>query len=436
MSSNAHDAVLARLDKDQDYLVDLTQKMVRVPTVNPKFEAGAEINREPEHQDLLQSVLDELGFDTEQSFPLPERPNLTGTWDGDEERSLILCGHVDVVPVGDRSLWTVDPFGAEIRDDRLYGRGSLDMKGGLAACVAACRALRLEGIELGGRLSVHAVVDEEAGGFGAMDLVKRGKLAQAAIIAEPTWGVINPSEGGLEWVRVTIRGKNAHAGWRYNSIYPQVPTNNRPEPGINALELGARFIEAVRELEREWGMRKYHPDLPPGITTINPGVMLAGAGLGPDGRPQVTTNPAIIPDVCVMEFDLKFLPSEDTADVRREFESFVHHWAQTNAWLRENPPRVDWEVGGLHFPPVDTPTDHPIIRSLIAQRERLGRESDIAGFIAVSDAAHYAGAGTTCVIYGPGGDGFHGIDEYIEIPSLFESAKVIAATILDWCGTR
>ena len=164
--------------------------------------------------------------------------------------------------------------------------------------------------------------------------------------------------------------------------------------------------------------------------------MLAGAGLGPDGRPQVTTNPAIIPDVCVMEFDLKFLPDEKAADVRAEFEAFVHHWAQTSTWLRENPPKVEWEIGGLHFPPVDTPTDHPLIGSLIAHRTELGQTTDIEGFVAVSDAAHYAGAGTTSIIYGPGGDGFHGIDEYIELPSLQESAKVIAGAILDWCGTR
>jgi acetylornithine deacetylase len=436
MSARLFDSVAARLDRETSFLLDLTRSMVRIPTVNPKFEADPEINREPDHQDLLDTVLSDLGFKTTRSFPLEGRPNLTGDWAGDEERSLILCGHVDVVPIGDRALWTVDPFGGEIKNDKLYGRGALDMKGGLAACIAACRALRLEGVELAGRVSVHAVVDEEAGGFGAMDLVKRGQMAKAAIIAEPTWGVVNPSEGGLEWVRVTIRGKNAHAGWRYNSIYPQVPRNTRPEPGINAIELGARFIEAVRELEREWGMRKYHPDLPPGITTINPGVMLAGAGLGDDGRPKVTTNPAIIPDVCVMDFDLKFLPSESAADVRREFEDFVHHWAQTNGWLRDNPPKVQWELGGLHFPPVDTPTDHPIVRSLASNRKKLGRETEIAGFVAVSDAAHYAGAGATCVIYGPGGDGFHGIDEYIEIPSLLESAKIIAATIVDWCGTR
>jgi len=436
VENGAWQQVADRLEADRDWLVGLTRDLVRIPTVNPKFQSGPEINREPEHQTHLEGVLQELGFATEQSHPLPDRPNLTGRWEGSAEKSLILCGHVDVVPVGERRLWSVDPFGGEIRDGRLYGRGALDMKGGLAACIAAARAIRAEGIALEGRLDVHAVVDEEAGGFGAMDLVKKGKLAKAALIAEPTWGVINPSEGGLEWVRVTIRGRNAHAGWRYNSIYPQKPSNTRPEPGVNALELGARFIEAVRELEREWGMRKYHPHLPPGIATINPGVMLAGAGMGPDGRPEVTTNPAIIPDVCVMEFDLKFLPDEAAADVRAEFESFVHHWAQTNAWLRENPPRVEWEIGGLHFPPVDTPQDHPVIRSLIRHRTALGRTTAIEGFIAVSDAAHYAGAGTACVIYGPGGDGFHGIDEHVELDSLQESAKVIAGAILDWCGTR
>jgi acetylornithine deacetylase/succinyl-diaminopimelate desuccinylase-like protein len=278
------------------------------------------------------------------------------------------------------------------------------------------------------------VVDEEAGGFGAMDLVKQGKLAKAALIAEPTWGVINPSEGGLEWVRVTIRGQNSHAGWRYNSIYPQVPSNERMTPGVNAIELGARFITAVRELERDWGMRKYHPLLPPGITTISPGVFVAGAGMGADGRPQVLTNPAITPDVCVMEFDLKFLPSESRDQVRREFEDFVHHFAQCDSWLRDHPPEVQWEIGGLYFPPVDTPSDHPLVKSLIAHRGHLGRKSEIQGFIAVSDAAHYAGAGTACVIYGPGGDGFHGIDEYVELESLVETTKVIGGAILDFCG--
>ncbi len=99
-------------------------------------------------------------------------------------------------------------------------------------------------------------MDEESGGFGTKDLVKRRRLASAAIIAEPTQGQIMASEGGLEWVRVTIRGRNAHAGWRYNDIYPQPPTSDQGEPGVNAAELAARFILAVGQLERDWGRRK------------------------------------------------------------------------------------------------------------------------------------------------------------------------------------
>ena len=134
-------AVVEQIERDKDYLVDLTRRLVRIPTVNPKFESNPEINREPELQSRLQSELDSLGMATEMTEVFPGRPNLTGTLAGSEERSLILNGHVDVVPVGERSQWTVDPFGADIREGRLYGRGSLDMKGGVAVNVAVLIAL-------------------------------------------------------------------------------------------------------------------------------------------------------------------------------------------------------------------------------------------------------------------------------------------------------
>jgi acetylornithine deacetylase/succinyl-diaminopimelate desuccinylase family protein len=429
--------ILARIDRDRDFVIGLTRDMVRIPTVNPKFVVDPEINREDEHQTMLAGVLREIGLETEKYDVFPGRPNVTGTLAGSDERSLILNGHVDVVPLGQRSLWTVDPFGAAITNGRLYGRGAIDMKSGVAACIAATKAIRDEGLTLEGRLEIHAVVDEEAGGFGSIDLVKRGRLAKAAIIAEPTWGVVMPAEGGLEWVRVTIRGKNAHAGWRYNSIYPQRHEPGRIEPGVNAIELGMRFIQAMRELEREWGMRKYHPLMPPGLTTINPGAAIGGTGFGPDGRPELLTNPAIIPDAFIVDLDLKFMPNETKESVRAEFESFVHHFAQTDRWMSANPPVVTWELGGLHFPPLDTPVDHPLVQSVVAARKRLGHaDTKITGFVAVCDAAHYAGAGVPGVIYGASGDGFHGTDEYVDVESMIETTKVIAASIVDMCGLR
>jgi len=434
---SAVEAIVARIESDQGFLIDLTQRLVRIPTVNPKFETDSAINREADLQALLRTEFDALGMQTVLSEVFPGRPNLTGTFAGSEERSLILNGHVDVVPVGERSQWSVDPFGAELREGRIYGRGALDMKSGVAINVAVAKAIHDLRLPLEGRLELHAVVDEEAGGFGSLDLVRRGRLAKAIIVTEPTWNAVQPAEGGLDWVRVTIRGRNAHAGWRYNEIYPQRESADRLRPGVNAVELAARFILAVQVFERDRGTRKRaHPLLPPGVNTISPGVMIAGSGIGPDGLPKGLTNPAITPDVAVIDFDFKFLPNERPADVRREFEDFVQAFAQMDSWLRDNPPAVQWDLAGLHFPPMDTPLDHPLVTSMTGRRAAIGLPTTIEGFVAVSDIAHYAGAGVPGVLHGPGGAGLHGTDEYVDVASLVEAAKIVAAATVDWCGIR
>lgn len=430
----AKSAVLASIDRD--FLVGLVADLVRIPTVNPKFEANEALNREPDLQAHLAGVMQSVGLETELFDALPGRPNLIGHSRGTDARSLVLNGHVDVVPTGDLSRWTVDPFGGTIKDGRLYGRGALDMKAGVAAGVAAVKALRDAGVALEGWLDLHAVVDEEAGGFGSIEAVKRCRPPAAVAVLEPTWGAILPAEGGLDWVRVTIRGRTGHAGWRYNEIFPQPDVPGRIVPGINAVELGNRFLSALREFERERTRRLSHPLMPPGVNTINPGIVVAGAGLGPNGLPAILTNPAIIPDVFVIDLDYKFLPQEDPREVRAEFERFVHHFAQTDAWLRDNPPTVAWDLYGLYFPPMDTPADHPLVRSLIDGRKAMGLGAEVRGFVAVCDAAHYAGAGIPGVIHGPSGDGMHGADEYVDIESIVDTAKVIALTAIDWCGLR
>ena len=425
------------IDAEADFTVELTREMVRIPTVNPKFQLDPEINREPEHQDLMEKVLKDEGFETERWDVFEGRPNVLGDKAGSEEKSLILCGHVDVVPVGDPSAWKRPPFSAEVDGGFIWGRGAVDMKGGVAACIAAARALRLAGIELDGRLSIHTVVDEEAGGFGAMDAVKRGKLAKNAIIAEPSWGDVMPAEGGLTWARVTLIGKQAHAGMRYNTIYPQAHLPGRIEPGVNAIELGQRFLAALRDFEMNRCRNNWHPLCPPGLATINPGVILGGAGLQADGTPQILANPAIIPDVCAIDLDYKFMPNENFEDVKKEFEDFVHHWAQTDPWTRAHPPRIEWDLYDLNFPPMNTPTDHPLVTSLVDRAEAAqGWRPTVKGFDAVTDAAHYAGAGVSPAIYGPAGDGFHGYDECVSLDSLKATTKVLAAAAIDCCGLK
>lgn len=436
MTDAVHD-VLRNIDSDRDFVIDLTRELVKIPSVNPKFQVEPDINREPEVQDVVQKHLNADGFTTKRWDVFPDRPNVIGEWQGSDEKSLILCGHIDVVPVGDDSKWKRAPFGGQVDEGRIWGRGAVDMKGGVAACIAAAHAIKQSGIELEGRLAIHSVVDEEAGGFGAMDIVKRSKLARRAIIAEPTWGNVVPAEGGLSWVRVTIFGKQAHAGWRFNSIWPQPHTEGRIEPGVNAIELANRFLSALREFEASRCRNNWHPLVPAGLATINPGVIRGGAGLGEDGTPAILTNAAIISDVVTIDLDYKFMPDEKFEDVQTEFEDFVGHFAATDPWMRENPPKILWDLFDLNFPPMNTPVDHPLTLSLVNRATEIQkRPPEVKGFEAVTDAAHYAGAGVDPVIYGPSGDGFHGDNECVEIDSLIETTKVIAAAVIDNCGVK
>ena len=433
-ASDARQAVWAAIDGDPDYVVALTRELVRIPSVNPKFEPNPEINREAEVQDVLEARLKEEGFETSRHDALPGRPNVVADRAGNEERSLILNGHIDTVPVGNRANWSVDPFGAEVKDGRLYGRGSVDMKAGVAACVAAAHFLRKAGIALDGRLSIHTVVDEEAGGFGAMEIVRRGLLAKGAIITEPTWDKVIPAEGGLEWVRVTITGRSGHAGFRYNDIFPQPQVEDRLMPAINAIELATRFLNALRDFEQSRCRNNWHPLCPPGLSTINPGVIHAGVGLGEDGLPLIRTNPAMTPDKAVIDLDYKYLPHEAQTDVRAEFEAFVTAFCNTDPWLKAHPIQVMWELGGLHFPSMDTSPDHPLVQAVIDGHTALSKPPVVCGFDAVTDAAHYAGAGVDALIYGPSGDGFHGDNEYVDIASLHRTVKVVAAAVISHCG--
>lgn len=425
----------ASVRADAPRTIDLLQKLVRIPSVNPKFLADADLNREADVQDVIAGELTAMGFAVTRSFPLADRPNLVGRWTGSDARSLALCGHVDVVPQGDEKLWSFPPFGAEIDAGRLYGRGSADMKAGLVAALAACRAIHDLGLRLDGRLEFHSVVDEEAGGFGAMEVARNSRGLGAVLLTEPSGGAIRPWAGGLEWVRVTLRGRAGHSARRFASIYPSDPAVATGPRSVNAIELGARLLASLRELETQWGLSKHFPGMPPGMNTISPGVMIAGCGEGPDGLPTLLANPAMVPDICVVDFDLKFLPHETSADIRREFEDWIARFAAADPWLKIHPPEVRWQLADLHFPPVNTPVDHPLVDAVSASILRSGRDPAIVGSLGVTDAAHYAPYGIAAVVFGPTGGAQHGPNEYVELSSVIETAEALAETILRYCGT-
>jgi acetylornithine deacetylase len=229
---------------------------------------------------------------------------------------------------------------------------------------------------------------------------------------------------------VTIVGRSGHSALRYRSVHA-----GGQGVAVNALEKGMKILTAVNELEREWGNRKVHPLMPKGITTINPGVMAAGSGGGKDGIPNFMTAVSTMPDYCSLELSLKYLPDEKTEDVKAEFEEYIHRVAQTDRWLRENPPQIEWGIRGVSFPPVNTPVDHPGVSALRQCVESVRGGVSISGFVAVADVAWFAEAGIPSVLCGPGdANSAHSAAENIEIAQLIDGAKILALMMMSWCG--
>jgi acetylornithine deacetylase/succinyl-diaminopimelate desuccinylase family protein len=411
--------------------VSLVQELVRIPTENPKL-AQIEAGAESVCQDIIEREMLALGCVIDRWDVYPGRPNVVGTLGGRSGgRSLILNGHVDVVPAGDPANWTRDPFGGDIADGKIWGRGTVDMKGGLGAMLSAVKAVQQCGIYLKGDLILESVVDEETGGPGTAQTIERGYRADAAIVVEPTGLTVNPVEGGLEWLRLVVRGVAGHSASRYRTVHA-----GGQGTAVNAIEKMAKVLAAVQELERHWGNTKRHPLLPAGITTINPGVMIGGTGGGENGIPNVLTAVSTFPDYCSLELSLKYLPNERTEDVRAEFEDYIARVAAADPWLRDNPPELEWGIRGVSFPPAETPESHPLLAVLSnAAEAATGQPAIHKGIIAVTDLAWLGGAGIPGAIFGPGALGnAHGDNEHIGIADLTQGVFALSLAICEWCG--
>jgi acetylornithine deacetylase len=424
------DRVTVAIDERKDELVALVQELVRIPSINPKLEE-IEPGGESAVQDRVAIELDRIGATPDRWDALPGRPNLVGTIKGTGGgHSLALNGHIDVVPIGNAGLWSVDPFGGEIRDGRIYGRGAIDMKGGVGTMLFVARILAELGVRLKGDVYLESVIDEETGGPGTRETIARGYRPDFALVVEPTGNLmIMPVEGGLEWLRVTVTGVSGHSAWRYRSVHA-----GGQGTAVSALDKGMKLVNAIADLERMWAVRKVHPLMPFGITTINVGAFAAGSGGGKDGLPNIMTSVSSLPDYCAIDLSLKYLPSESTADVRAEFERYIHHICQADDWLRDHPPSIEWGLRGVSFPPVNTPMDHPAVEAMAGCVEMIGIEPVVTGCVAVSDIAWFGEHDIPTALCGPGlGGGAHGLDEYIEIQSLVDGAKAIALFMIEWC---
>jgi acetylornithine deacetylase/succinyl-diaminopimelate desuccinylase family protein len=422
--------IFKQIEAGFDEEISFLQDMIRFPTENPRL-CSVKPGAEAELQSFIGERLKQRGLDVDIWDVYPKRPDLVGVLKGTGGgRSLILNGHVDVVPVGDRALWEIDPWGAEIRDGKVWGRGAVDMKGGIAAMIAAMEAIQRCGLKLKGDLLVNTVIDEETGGDGTRAALDRGYGADAVIVAEPTDLNIQSVEGGLEWLRVIVRGVAGHTAFRYKTVHA-----GGQGKAINAIEKMMKVLNAVMELERHWGVYKVHPQMPKGITTINIGVILGGTGGGKDGMPNAINTPSTFPDYCSASLSLKYLPNEKTEDVKAEFEDYIQRVAQADPWLRDHPPDIEWGIGGVAFPPVEVLPEHPLIQAVSRAHREVAGEPNYPGFEAVTDLAWFAGRGIPGFMYGPGPiNTAHTVNECVSLDELRSCTKVLALTIADWCS--
>jgi acetylornithine deacetylase len=333
---------------------------------------------------------------------------LLGSGDGP---TLVLNGHVDVVPVGDLQQWTSPPFTATVRNGHVIGRGACDMKGGIAAALAALGALAARRVRLRGRVSLQSVIAEEDGGAGTLATILRGHRGDGALSMEPTELMLAPAHAGALSFRIRVSGLSAHGCVR--------------EEGVSALELFRPVHDALLALEADRNARLRQPlferyRLPYALSI---------------GRVTAGDWPSSVPDLLVCEGRYGVAPSEDPAAAQREFEHAVAQAANTNTYMREHPPAVEWWGG--QFMPASTPADARIVATTTtAIRDITGTPPRVEGMTYGADMRLLVNdGGIPTVLFGPGDvRRAHRPDEFVAVDDLMTVARVIAITALRFCA--
>ena len=412
----AEQQVLDRID--ERLLVRLTQELLRAPGQNPPGEEAATVA-------ALAAAARELDLDVATVPVEPGRDNVTVTLAGGNGPGLLLLGHTDVVPVGDG--WTVDPYGGLVRDGRIYGRGASDMKGGLAAALAALAALR--GTTLNGPVELAAVVDEEETGKGIRAYIESAQRAPVdnsgptssptdrleaertgaeheyvgCITAEPTDLQTIIAARGDSYLQVAVHGRASHAG--------------NPDGGANAIYGAAAVVAEIERLHGELAQAP-HPLLGPATWSV--------------GQINGGTGGSIVPADCVVVADRRLLPGESPAEVLADLGRRV-------AALRLEDRELTVELSmPMEMPAFETPEDHELVRVTEAARfDAGGPPLPLAGWTAACDGGYVArDLGVPVVVLGPGSvtTQAHRADESVAIAELVTAARAYALIALRLLG--
>lgn len=399
---------------DEQGLIRALRDLVRIPSVTGQ-EAAA--------QNWLAQQMRRIGLDVDlwdidvavlqhhPQFPGMEvdrstnkAMGLVATWQrataASSGKSLVFNGHIDVVPEGDRANWQHDPWGAELVDGRIYGRGACDMKGGLLAALYAVKAIKDSGISINGSLMVQSVIGEEDGGIGTFASLLRGHRGDAAIVCEPTQLKLIPAQAGALTFTVRVPGKSAHACVRLE--------------GVSAVEKYLDIHRTLIHLERERNSEVEHPLL--GKLPLPYPLSI--------GRVQAGNWSSSVPEELIFEGRIGVAMGEASDAVRRQFEHTLTSLAEADPWLRNHPMQIEWRGG--QFESGEIPVNHPLVE--LCQQcmfDLTGREPELEGAPYGSDLRLLVNiGGIPAVLFGPGDVRVaHMPDEHINAQDVVSAAR-------------
>jgi acetylornithine deacetylase len=373
----------------------LLKRLVAANSINPSLVPGAP--GEAEVAEVVRLALVDAGLDVVVQEVAPGRPNVVGVLEGREPGpTVMLCGHIDTVGVEGMA----DPFVPRVEGGRLYGRGAQDMKGGVAAMVAAAALLLRDGWSRG-RLVVAAVADEEHMSLGA-EAVAREWVADAAIVTEPTDLTMAIGHKGFVWLEVETRGRAAHG--------------SRPAEGRDAIAHMGRVLVALEALDRDLQSRPAAPFQ--GTGSLHASIIRGGREL------------SVYPDHCVLEIERRTVAGEDEETARRDVDAILRRLSAEDAAF-DGRARV---VAGR--PPHCLDADHPLARAVSAALADAGRSGESGGMSFWTDAAILSAAGTPSLLFGPGGAGLHSVEEYVNIEDVYVCRDVLADAVRRFVSAR
>jgi len=415
-------AIMKAVDANFDEQIDFTAELVKFPSTRGQEQTAQDfMAREMADRGLS---VDRWKIEVEEIENLPGYSPVAFSYENaysvvgthrsslNKGHSLILNGHIDVVPTGPVEQWTSPPFDPRIEDGWMYGRGSGDMKAGLVSCLFALEALGRNGRGPGADVYLQSVIEEEATGNGTLSCLQRGYRADAFLVTEPLSECLMLAEMGIMWFQVQVRGNPQHA-------------SVASEAGSNAIENAFYLVQALKVLEKSWNEAKGdHPEFGslPAPVQFNLGKIKGGDWV------------SSVPAWCDFDMRIGFYPGQDLAWVRAQIENRIQAAVEAHGYLRDNPPRVVYHGHQTEGYILDKSDD---VERVLGQSHQRVFDAEIVKLPipGATDGRFYSlYADTPALVYGPKCRALHGFDEAVEIESIRKTTQVIALFIAAWCG--